>query len=113
MTNLLLNGDYVADGHGGICRCGENESLLAEVLFRLTCRKGAFPLLPNLGSDLWRLPAEKPTAQNMMARQYAAEALEDLDVTVEDASVAVTEDAAAVRVTLRRADDTFSIEVSA
>lgn len=113
MTAQLIDGDYVADGHGGIRRCEGAAALLAEALFRLACRRGSFPLLPELGSALWTLPREKPSARNMLARQYAAEALDGLALTVEDAEVTLTEDGTAlIRVLLRAEDETYALEVS-
>ena len=48
--NLLRGGDYVPDGFGGFVRLQEEEALLERALFKLTCRRGAFPFLPELGS---------------------------------------------------------------
>ncbi len=80
----LVNGDYVPDGAGGLCRLEGAEELLGRVLFRLTARRGALPFLPELGSRLYLLPREKPSARQALAAQYAAEALReerDLKVT--------------------------------
>ena len=48
----LRNGDYVPDGTGGLRRTEGREALLEQVLFRLTARRGTFPFLPELGSQL-------------------------------------------------------------
>ena len=112
MTDLLHRGDYCPDGRGGIARIDGTWALLSEALFRLTCRRGSFPLLPELGSRLYRLHAEKPSARDMAARQYAAEALAELDVTVTDAKVTMTDrDTALVRVTLSDGGEEMTIEV--
>lgn len=112
MTNLLHLGDYCPDGKGGIARAEGNWALMNEVLLRLTCRRGSFPLLPELGSRLYLLSREKPSARDMAARQYAAEALAPLDVTVTDAKVTMMEnDAASVRVTLSCDGQEMMIEV--
>ena len=112
MTDLLHRGDYCPDGKGGVARVEGAWALLNEALFRLTCRRGSFPLLPELGSRLYRLPSEKPSARDMAARQYAAEALAELDVTVTDAKVTMTgRDTASVRVTLTRGGENMTIEV--
>ena len=79
-----MNGDYVPDGAGGLCRLSGGEEILARALFRLTARRGAFPFLPELGSRLRLLLREKPSARQALAVQYAAEALReepDLKVT--------------------------------
>lgn len=114
MVPVLHNGDYVPDGAGGFARAQGLQKLLAQVLFRLSCRRGGFPLLPDLGSRLHLLCREKPSARNMAARQYAMEALEGLDVSVEDAAVTMDQEGLAhVRITLAAAGETVSVEVTA
>ena len=84
MELQIQNGDYVPDGLGGFRRLTGGEALLQRVLFRLVPRRGAFPFMPELGSRLYLLPREKPSARQALAVQYAAEALgdeEDLRVT--------------------------------
>lgn len=77
MELLLKDGDYVPDGGGGVVRCTGAEAVLARVLFRLTARRGALPFLPELGSRLYLVLREKPSARLAAARQYVAEALEE------------------------------------
>ena len=55
METKLINGDYVANGLGGVVRCKGDEALLARVLYRLTARRGQFPPMPALGSRLYLL----------------------------------------------------------
>ena len=84
MERKLVNGDYVPDGKGGLIVLTGAEEVLQRALFRLTARRGALPFLPELGSRLYLLPREKPSARQALAVQYAAEALgdeEDLRVT--------------------------------
>ena len=87
MNLILKNGSYLPNGQGGFHTATGNQALLNEVLFRLTCRRGAFPFLPRLGSRLYTLCREKPSSRTMAARQYAAEALEELPVTVRECTV--------------------------
>lgn len=84
MEIKIKNGDYVADGLGGVQRCAGAEALLQRVLYRLTARRGQFPMLPELGSRLYLLGRESPAGRLGAARQYAAEALQGEDVTVTD-----------------------------
>lgn len=87
MEARLHNGDYIPDGLGGVVRCKDGDALLERVLFRLTARRGGFPLLPQLGSRLYLLGRE-PAAQRLSAaRLFAAEALADEDVTVSGVSL--------------------------
>ena len=84
MELRLVNGDYVPDGDGGLCRQTGSGDVLARVLYRLTARRGALPFLPGMGSRLHLLLREKPSARQTLAAQYVAEALEeepDLKVT--------------------------------
>lgn len=101
MSLLLKDRDYVADGSGGVTVLTGAEALLGEVLFRLTARRGSFPFLPRLGSRMYQLLREKPSARTSLARQYAAEALADLtDLTVTGAEAAQEGDKLYVTVAL-------------
>ncbi|MDE6936005.1 MAG: hypothetical protein K2P26_10380 [Oscillospiraceae bacterium] len=84
MEAKLCNGDYIADGLGGVERCAGADALLERVLFRLTARRGQFAPLPELGSRLYLLGREPVPQRLSAARQYVAEALAGEDVTVSD-----------------------------
>lgn len=88
MEPKLYNGDYVPDQLGGVVRCEGDQALLQRVLFRLTARRGQFPLLPELGSRLYLLGRESVPQRLPAARQYVAEALAGEDVTVRDVALA-------------------------
>lgn len=85
MEFLLRDRDYVMDESGGVKALRGGEEVLARVLFRLSARRGAFPLLPEVGSRLYLLRSAKPGAWESLARQYVAEAL------AEEESLAVTD----------------------
>ena len=81
----LVDGDYIPNGTGGLTALSGGEEVLARVLYRLTARRGAFPFLPELGSRLYQLGRESPSARQALAVQYVAEALrEEKDLKVED-----------------------------
>lgn len=84
MEAKLCNGDYIADGLGGVERCAGTDALLERVLFRLTARRGQFPPLPELGSRLYLLGREPVPQRLSAARQYVAEALAGEDVSVSE-----------------------------
>ncbi len=67
MERVIINGDYVPDGGGGLKTVSGGEEVLARVLFRLTARRGALPFLPQLGSRLYELAREKPSARQSLA----------------------------------------------
>ena len=79
----LMDGDYVPDGQGRLTALSGAEEVLARVLYRLTARRGALPFLPELGSRLYQLGRERPSARQALAVQYVAEALrEEPDLSV-------------------------------
>ncbi len=79
----LSQGDYVPDGVGGLTALSGGEEMLARVLYRLTARRGALPFMPELGSRLYLLGREKPSARQALAAQYVTEALrEEPDLSV-------------------------------
>ncbi len=89
MENLLRDGDYVPNGFGGFTRLTGTQEQLARALFKLSCRRGALPFLPELGSRLYELGKEKPAGREALARQYCAQALSGMGLEIE--SVRVTE----------------------
>lgn len=91
----LIDGDYAPDGTGGLTGLSGGEEVLARVLFRLTARRGKLPFLPELGSRLYQLGREKPSARQALAAQYVAEALrEEPDLTVQSVELIQSGDAA-------------------
>lgn len=83
MELKLEQGDYVPDGAGAFETLDGAQALLARVLFRLTARRGQFPFLPEMGSRLYLLGRERPTARESLALQYVTEALaQEADLAV-------------------------------
>ena len=83
-VSRLRDGDYRPNGSGGFQQAAGAEEVLERVLFQLSARRGAFPLLPQVGSRLYLLARAKPSEREALAAAYAAEALageEDLTVT--------------------------------
>lgn len=95
----LSQGDYVPDGMGGLTALKGGEEMLARVLYRLTARRGALPFMPELGSRLYLLGREKPSARQALAAQYVTEALrEEPDLSVR--SVELVQDGEKGRLTV-------------
>lgn len=112
MELLIQNGDYVPDGKGGFRRALGSEELLQRALFKLTARRGSFPFLPQLGSELYRLTREKPSAWQSLARQYAAQALEGEELAVEEVQVAPRGHGAVVKILLEHQGEELTLEVA-
>ena len=86
-VSRLRDGDYCPNGAGGFRQAVGAEEVLERVLFQLSARRGAFPLLPDVGSRLYLLPRARAGARQALAAAYAAEALAgetDLVVTGTD-----------------------------
>ena len=74
---MVRDGDYLSDGAGGFLRAEGNDELLQRVLWKLSIPRGSFPLLPGLGSGLYRLGRARPSERAALARQFVAQALAD------------------------------------
>lgn len=114
MTTKISKGDYVPDGKGGFVRCSGTDALLMQALFRLSCRRGAFALLPELGSRLHTLTREKASAREALARQYCAEALEGLALEVTGVTVTDRADGTvrlSVRLTAPEGTETLEVTI--
>ena len=87
MIHQLREGDYVPNGRGGFVRLEGSDALLMRALFRLQCRRGALPMMPELGSRLWMLMKAKPSSRRNLAMAYCTEALRELPVRVTDVTL--------------------------
>ncbi len=88
MELKMKDGDYMADGAGGVLRLRGDQAALQRVLFRLTARREGFPLLPDMGSRLWQLGRVPPSRRLGAACQYVTEALKvEPGLSVEDVAL--------------------------
>lgn len=112
MERKLINGEYVPNGAGGLTTLEGAQEVLARVLFRLTARRGGLPFRPNLGSRLYQILREKPSARQALAAQYAAEALEEeTDLKLSQVEWQDTEDGGRVVVRLEWRGETLTAQV--
>ncbi len=77
MELMVRDGDYIHDEAGRFRRAEGGDELLQRVLWKLSIPRGSFPLLPELGSQLYQLGRCKPAQRQALARQYVAQALEN------------------------------------
>lgn len=112
MERKLINGEYVPNGAGGLTTLEGAQEVLSRVLFRLTARRGGLSFLPNLGSRLYQVLREKPSARQALAAQYAAEALEEeTDLKLSGVEWQDTEDGGRVVVRLEWRGETLTAQV--
>lgn len=112
MERKLINGEYVPNGAGGLTTLEGAQEVLSRVLFRLTARRGGLPFRPNLGSRLYQVLREKPSARQALAAQYAAEALEEeTDLKLSGVEWQDTEDGGRVVVRLEWRGETLTAQV--
>lgn len=111
MSLKLREGDYVPDGAGGFQKASGTEDILEQAMFQLTARRGAFSLMPEVGSRLYTLYREKPSVRKTLAIRYAGEALEPFGVTVKDA-VVTEEDPMLVELELSYEGNEMDLEVA-
>lgn len=113
MERKLKNGDYIPAEKGGFAVTTGSQALLQRVLFRLTARQGSFPFLPQLGSNLYLLLREKPSARQALAMQYVVQALEEeREVTVTGVTLRERGDALDLTVALDWQGQSLSAEVT-
>ena len=111
MSLKLRDRDYVPDGAGGFQKSSGTEQILEEAMFQLVARRGGFSLLPEVGSRLYTLYREKPSAREAMARTYAQEALEPMGITV--TGVKVQEgDVLLLEIEMEYEEQTLNLEVT-
>ena len=112
MEILCVNGDYVPDGFGGFTRLQGTQALLQRALFKLCCKRGSFPFLPELGSRLQELGREKPSAREAAAKIFCASALRDMELEVDDVRLTQLPDGhARMEVWLTVQDEKQALEV--
>ena len=111
MAVKLEKGDYALCGNTCVPLRGR-EAAFADALFRLQCRRGSFPFLPNLGSRLWRLGMERPADRTALARQFCAEALAGCAVQARDVTVREQAHSLTVELTLALGEEGVNVEVS-
>ena len=108
----MREGDYVPDGAGGMTRLSGAEEVLSRVLYRLTARRGGLPFLPELGSRLYQVPREKPSARQSLAARYVAQALEgEQDLKVTDVALTQAGARAELRVQLEWQGQPLSLDL--
>lgn len=88
MALVFRDGDYIPDGNGGFRTVSGSAEVLERILWKLSVRRGSFPMLPELGSDLHLLGRVPAKERETMAERYVYQALRDEPVTV--TSVALT-----------------------
>ena len=110
MELMVREGDYLPDGRGGFVRAEGEQEILQRVMWKLCIRRGSFPFLPELGSQLHLLTREKPSAREALARQYVAQALSDeQDLQVRDVRL---EGDGTLRVELEGLEQTVEVSVA-
>ncbi len=92
MELKMRDGDYVPNGRGGFVQLSGRGALAQRLIFRLTARRGAFPFLPELGSQLYRLGCYPAGQRAAEAERAVTEALE-AEPEVKVVSVTLTESA--------------------
>lgn len=100
MEMRVEQGDYMQDERGFLARLEDEQAVLQRVLFRLRARRGQFPLMPEMGSELYHLPKEKPQARESFAHMCVVQALKQEDVQVQQVQVQQVQGAFAISVYL-------------
>lgn len=115
MDTCLYLGDHQRDHRGLPFSISGTEELLQQAMIRLSVRRGAFPLNPQLGSRLHTLSPNDP-GLNDTALRLAQEALCEMnDIAVTKASCTVTPPegmTAELFLTVGRQEETLTVAVA-
>ena len=88
MELKLVNGDYVRREIGVFESTYGIDELMERVKFKLTARKGGLVLMPDMGSELYKITGVKKSQRASMAEMYITDAVSDEpDVSVKNVSV--------------------------
>ncbi len=113
MAMKLLDGDYVPDEWGGFETVTGEEEMLQRICFKLKARRGAFPLMPDLGSRLYLLTREKETNRKNAARQYIHEALADeTELEIDTIDLYENDGELMIRLVLRYSGDVLKLSLT-
>ena len=108
----LAGGDYLLGKQSDLTPLSYEETLLQRALIRLTVRRGSFPFLPDLGSDLWRLRRTRRSERASLAESYVAQALyKEEEMSVQEISLREDEERLWAAVTLTIHEQTVRLEV--
>lgn len=100
MALAFRDGDYIPDGNGGFRTVSGGAEVLERILWKLSVRRGSFPLLPELGSDLHLLGRFPEKERRALAERYVRQALQDESVTVTDVKLTAAEGKGELRIGL-------------
>ncbi len=110
MALYFYGGDYTPSPAGDFRVATPTEALLQGLLFQLTARRGACPLCPNFGSELYRIPQEKPANRAQRAKEYVETCLgEQEGLLLED--VIWDEETATVTVAVQVLGESLALQV--
>lgn len=92
MDTLLSGGDHAIDGRGIPVTVADEHEIIQQSLIRLSVKKGAFGLDPELGSELFKLSRYNGETRNRVALSYVREALAPVSgIRVESVSCEIPE----------------------
>jgi len=116
MDTLLKNMDHAVDESGHPVTITGTRALIQRLLIRLSVRRGSFAPSPDLGSELYKLPAALGGEErDRLALHYAQEALLPEGALVERARCSPVKgrpDSLAIALTIKLCGQTLPLEVA-
>ena len=110
MALQVVDGDYVMNARGGVETVSGRDELLQRIKYKLTARRGAFPLMPALGSRLWMLRSLKPSERRGAAEVFIREALEnENEIRLENVVVTATDENIRVEISFAHSGGTIEM----
>ncbi len=113
MELLLSNGDYQKNMYHDLESVSGIDELAQRITMRLMARRGAFSILPEYGSELYKLNSLKTGDREVAAKSYIAKALENENVSIENVKISGMDDSVKVELELRSGDSFFGLSFDA
>ncbi len=113
MELLLSNGTYKKNLYHGLESVSGSDELAQRITMKLMARRGAFSILPDYGSELYKLSSLKVNARETAAKSYIARALEDENVTIEKVEVTGDDNFVRIDLALKSGDSFLELSLNA
>lgn len=105
MELKLIDGDYTKSVYHDLDSLGDADELAQRLTMKLVAHRGGFALMPNFGSELYKLVSLKQSERNVVAKAYIADALSDENVEIGEIDVYEEDDTIMLSVVLNYAGD--------
>lgn len=110
MELKIVDGDYTKDSFHDIASADGSEEVAERIMAKLVARRGGFAILPDFGSQLYKLSMVKTSERLSYAKQYIAEALSDENIEIDEITVSEADETIVVGLSLTYNGESITLE---